>query len=343
MSESKKSTKKSTTKVSKSESSKQSQLPNSQIKKDTQLTQASEFDVSRIRYSAPISGEVPNSNPLITYKRININYQNKDGTLGELIVGTSKLFSFGVSENKDPKDQSLNGYSLSLVLHSRDGATEEEKAFVACVNDISKNTVDYLVNNRDDINEPDLEHALLKKFNPLYYKKDKITKKVIEGSTPTLYAKLIIAGKKKDGKGVIRTFFNDPRGNPVDPLSLIGKYCYAMAAVKFESIFIGANGKCTLQVKLHQAEVELMEQSMKPLLPRQKGLTLVSTADEDELPLAMSSMSVSSSSSSSSSSGSYANKDDETGSLSGGEDEPIEAPPVEKPAPKKVKKVAPKV
>ena len=60
-------------------------------------------------------------------------------------------------------------------------------------------------------------------------------------------------------------FFNID-GDSIDPLSLIGKYCYVKGAIKFESSFIG--NKISLQVKLYEAEVETMDTGMKPLMSR---------------------------------------------------------------------------
>ena len=114
--------------------------------------------------------------------------------------------------------------------------------------------------------------ADLKKLNPLYWKKDK--GKIVEGTGPTLYAKLI--SSKKHNK-ILSMFFNMD-GDSIDPLSLLGKYCYSKAAVKIESIFIG--NKISLQVKLYEAEIELMDSGMKPLMSRPKvtGMMLPSSS-----------------------------------------------------------------
>ena len=51
----------------------------------------------------------------------------------------------------------------------------------------------YLLDKRDDIDHYELEDADLKRFNPLYWKKER--GKVVEGLGPTLYAKLIYSKK----------------------------------------------------------------------------------------------------------------------------------------------------
>jgi hypothetical protein len=94
----------------------------------------------------------------------------------------------------------------------------------------------------------------------LYFKKDK--GKVIEGTGPSLYAKLIIS--KKQNKVV--TMFFGKNGENLDAMELKGKYCYAIGAIKIESIFIG--NKISIQAKLYEAEIHPMDSTMKKLLTR---------------------------------------------------------------------------
>ena len=65
---------------------------------NTQITPIEGYDVSRIVFSEPVSGAIPDSKPKIEFKRINISTRNEDGSVGELILPTSRLFSFGVSD-----------------------------------------------------------------------------------------------------------------------------------------------------------------------------------------------------------------------------------------------------
>ena len=230
---------------------------------NTQLTSASGYDTKRMIFSDPQSGTIPNSLPQINYKRILISTRNEDGTVGDLILPTSKLFSFGVSENTNPDTKKVNGYVMPLCLWNRDNPTKEEKEWSTTFDNIIERCKDHLVANREEIEIYELEKRDLKKFNPLYWKKDK--GKVVEGSGPTLYAKLIVS--KKQNK-IITEYFNAD-GESVDPLNLLGKYCYARAAVKIESIFIG--NKISMQVKLYECEVKLMQTGMKRLMKRPKA------------------------------------------------------------------------
>src|SRR5258708_7845864 len=68
----------------------------------------------RLTIDPPISGTVPNSNPVINYYRINIGIKNPDGTEGDLIVDLDRCFCFGTGENKAPDSGILNGYSASI-------------------------------------------------------------------------------------------------------------------------------------------------------------------------------------------------------------------------------------
>jgi hypothetical protein len=224
---------------------------------NTQLTPATGYDSKKMIFSEPQAGSIPNSIPEIKYKRIIIQTRNDDGTIGDLIIPTSELFSFGVSENTNMETGKVNGYSMPLCLHNRDGASKIETDWVDTFSNIVEQCKDHLVENRDSIEQYDLAKSDLKKFNPLYYKREK--GKIVEGTGPTLYAKLIVS--KKLNK--IVTMYFDYDGQSVNPLELLGKYCNAKAAVKIESIFIG--NKISLQVKLYECEVKLMQTGMKRL------------------------------------------------------------------------------
>ena len=239
---------------------------------NTQLTTADGYDTKNLIFSDAQAGTIPNSVPQINYKRINISTRNPDGTTGELILPTEQLFSFGVSENTNPDTGKVNGYVMPLCLYNRDGPSREEKAWVDTFNAIVDQCKQHLLASREEIDQYELELADLKKLNPLYYKRDK--GKIVEGTGPTLYSKLIVS-KKLDK---IVTMFFDFDGNTVDPLALLGKYCYAKSAIKIESIFIG--NKISLQVKLYECEVKLMDTGMKRLLARPVAQTRVLTSNK---------------------------------------------------------------
>jgi len=242
------------------------------MSENTQLTLANGYNINNLIFSDVQHESIPNSVPQINYKRIMIRTKNKDGSIGDLILPTEKLFSFGISENTNQETGKVNGYVMPLCLHTREGATKEEKNWSDTFTAIVDKCKDHLLANKEEIEHFDLERNDLKKFNPLYYKREK--GKIVPGTGPTLYAKLIVS-KKQDNK--ILTMYFDFNGDSVDALTLLGKYCYAKCAVKIESIFIG--NRISLQVKLYECEVKLMETGMKHLLRRPKAQQRVLTSN----------------------------------------------------------------
>jgi hypothetical protein len=211
-------------------------------------------------FSKPLIGTIPNSS--MSFKRINIGTRNEDGTLGELIFETERLFSFGISENTDPSSGKITGYSMGLCMWSKDGATKKEKEWTDTYNAVVEKCKDHLIETSSSVGLHDLEKSDLKKFGALYRKRDD-KGKIVESVGPTLSAKLI--QNKKDNN--VMTVFYDQNGNDINYTSLVGKkFCNIKGAIKIESIFIGA--KIAFQVKLYETEVQMIESGMKRLLPR---------------------------------------------------------------------------
>jgi Protein of unknown function (DUF2738) len=223
---------------------------------NTQITSASGYNTSNIVYGKPRDGNIPGSS--VTFKRIQMGTRNPDGTLGELILSTSRLFSFGLSPSVNMTTGKTDGYTLAMCLTNMDAPTQEEKAFLDTFNKICDHAVDYILQHRDDVGKYELEKADLKKFNPVYIKREK--GKIVEGSSPMLYAK-VLQNKKMQ---TITSLFYDKYGRDIDPMTLMNKQCFVKAAIKIEGIFIGS--KVSLQVKLHEAEVEMRESGVKRLL-----------------------------------------------------------------------------
>jgi hypothetical protein len=238
---------------------------------NTVLTSADGYDCSQMIFSEPSSGTIPDSKPKIEYKRINISTRNKDGSTGELIIPTERLFSFGVSENTSQETGKVNGYTFPICLWGRDNPTSEEKTWTDTFNKIVNKCVDHLVDKKEEIDRFELTKADLTKtkggLNPLYWKREKYTNpkgktvlRIVPGTGPTLYTKLIYS--KKHDKFLSQFFNTDD--DSMNALDLMGKYCYTKAAIKIESIFIGS--RISLQIKLYEAVVEPMLSGMKRLL-----------------------------------------------------------------------------
>ena len=240
----------------------------------TQLTPAEGYlPKERMIFSEPVLGEIPDSKPKIEFKRINIFTRNEDGTEGELIIPTERLYSFGISENTSQETSKITGYTFPLCLWSRDGATKEEMTWTDTFNSIVECCIDHLIDNREEIDKFELERNDLTKskggLNPLYWKMEKIidektgkpSRVKVPGCGPTLYVKLVYS-KKQDK---FLTQFYDLDGEFVEADTLMGKHCYVKSAVKIESIFIGS--RISLQIKLYEAMVEPSKSGMKRLLP----------------------------------------------------------------------------
>ena len=241
---------------------------------NTQLTPAMGYNpTNNMIFSDPIYGSIPDSRPKIEFRRINISTRNEDGSIGELIIPTERLYSFGISTNTSQETGKVTGYTLPLCLWNRDNPTEKEKIWVETFDNIVDCCIDHLVENREEIELYELSRSDLTKskggLNPLYWKKEKFTEdsgktilRKIPGRGPTLYSKLIYS--KKHDKFL--TQFFDTNDEPIEARTLMGKHCYATSAIKIESIFIGA--KISLQVKVYESVVEPVNSGMKRLLAR---------------------------------------------------------------------------
>jgi hypothetical protein len=230
----------------------------------TQLISADNFDVNDIVFSSPTEQKIPDSK--ISSKRIFLSARNPDGTIGELCMSTDEVYSFGVNLNLDEKNKDIvTGYTMPLCLFNKNGATDSEKQFVDMFNRIVEKCKDHIIENKDALDQYSLERSELKKIcNSLYYKRDPKNKaKIMDGTGPTLYAKLIFNKKKNQ---ITSTFFNSQTGQEIEPLDLVDKHCYAKAVIKFESIFIG--NKISLQIKLYDCGIKMIDSGRKKLLPR---------------------------------------------------------------------------
>lgn len=224
---------------------------------DTQLTPATGYNTNRMIFSKPIQGSIPNSKPAIEFKRINIQTKNLDGSFGDLIMPTERLFSFGVQENVSQETGRVTGHSMPLCMWSKEDDTsvddeqrEREKEWVVTFENIVNKCKKHLLEIKKEIGQYELEMGDLKKFSQcMYWKKEQ--GKVVEGEGPVLYTKLIESQKQ----GKILTQFYDKNGNDISYTDIQGKYCHTNSAVKIESIFIGS--KISLQVKLWEAEIEM--------------------------------------------------------------------------------------
>ena len=208
-------------------------------------------------------------------------------TMGDFITTMGdKMFSFGVSESTDPNTNKVTGHTLSLCLHSKDGATERDIKRTDKLELLLEKCKDYIMSPsvKKQLKRTDLERAELKTMNKfIYWKKDEDGNRVADAG-PTISPKLVEFNERKDDKGNIRpynmvtTFYLpeevDDEGNPrvVSPLDFMSnpkekkfKFCYVYPAIKFDNIYI-SGAKFALQAKVLEADVETVESGPRKLL-----------------------------------------------------------------------------
>jgi hypothetical protein len=214
--------------------------------------------------------------------RIPVQMIYPDNRPGPLIVCTPTCFSRGVQK------MAMNGkdnYSLHTILwdsRKTEEQTREERLWVNRFNDMIEYIKEYLLmdETKMEIGQPDLEKSDLRKFNPLYYIRDQETKKLVEGAPPRLYCKFTVI-EPNSRRNFLAARFYDGDGNKLDPMDLIGKQCMVQAALRVESIWVGGGGRITLQLKLHEASVELLDRGN--FTHRLLSGVPVSTHDDDEV------------------------------------------------------------
>tara|TARA_B110000208_G_C11800346_1_gene441779 strand:- start:326 stop:1279 length:954 start_codon:yes stop_codon:yes gene_type:complete len=228
---------------------------------NTQLTPAIGFTSKHMIFGKPQENNITLGDGKTTIKffRIPVGVKNPDGTVGELVFATEKVFSFGLQENKNDTGK-VDGYSIPLCMFDKDGATDAQEKWLVGFNNAIDCCKKHIISVKDQLERYDLEESELKRFNPMYYKREK--GKIVEGRGPTLYPKLLVS--KKESPPKILTGFQDANDDEIDPLTLLGKYCWITAAVKVESIFIGA--KISPQIKLYEAVAKPLQSKSKRLL-----------------------------------------------------------------------------
>jgi len=240
----------------------------------TVLQHANNYDVDQMVFSEPQTVNIPDSD--MSFKRINIQTKNADGSQGDLVFATSRLFSFGVSEETSRETGKVSGYKMPLCCWNIDGATREEKKFTSVLEQIAEKCKDHLIENKEEIEKYELERSDLKKiFSALYWKLEK--GKRVEGQGPTLYAKLVHY-RKDDKFGT--TFFNPNTGVEINPLDLIGKRCDVKAAIKIDNIYIGGQF-IRIQVNVLEAAVEERKTGGEQLLARPSVSKILASTNDD--------------------------------------------------------------
>ena len=218
-----------------------------------QLSDVLSYNVEQMTFSQPKETTIPGS------YRIMIGTQYPNKSAGPLIFCTDLVYSFGIQENLSlEKPPRVTGYSIPLCLWNKEGPTEHQTHFIKAVEVVTDHIKNYLLRNevKKSIRKYDLELSDLKKFSPLWYKKE--DGQIVQGRGPMLYPKLMCDTSLK-----IYTIITDQNGKDIDAIKLLNEKCTVRACIKFESIFIGS--KISLQVKVLELEVQ-QQGNMRPRL-----------------------------------------------------------------------------
>lgn len=224
---------------------------------NVQLSNVSNFDTEKIIFSEAKETAIPGS------YRITIGTQYPNKSVGPLIFSTDTVYSFGLQENKSlDKPVRTTGYSIPLCLWNQEGPTDYQKQFIETLERVSDYVKKYMLKPevKKSVKKYDLVESDLRKFSPLWYKKE--DGEVVQGKGPMLYPKLM-CNKNLE----IYTDIADQNGVNIDPMTLLNQKCRVRACIKIESIFIGS--KISLQVKVMELEVQQQGNQRQRLICKQ--------------------------------------------------------------------------
>lgn len=227
-------------------------------REQNRLTNVINYDINNLIFKKDYESVVPKSNPPIKSRIVPLATRNIDGSVGDLLIRTeNELFSFGIAENKSLETGKIIGYSLPLCTWNMDSPTENERKWTSKIEEIVIKIRQYLDSHPEMFFNP--ENKLYMK-SPLYWKIEK--GKRVEGKGPIIYPKLMAT--KSDDRMNIQTIFYSSSGD-IDPMTLLKQRCRVTAVLKFESIRIAANS-VTLQVKLYEAKIKLLNNTIRRMM-----------------------------------------------------------------------------
>jgi hypothetical protein len=237
---------------------------------NVQLSNVYNFNTEKIIFSEAKETAIPGS------FRITIGTQYEDKSVGPLVFSTDNVYSFGVQENKSlDKPVRVTGYSIPLCLWNKEGPTEYQLKFIETIEKVSEHIKKHILRPevKKSVKKYDIVESDLRKFNPLWYKKE--DGEIVQGRGPMLYPKLMCNKELQ-----IYTLVADQNGNDVDALSLLNQKCNAKVCIKVESIFIGS--KISLQLKVLEMEVQQQGNQRKRLICKQPSVESVPVFDEPD-------------------------------------------------------------
>lgn len=250
------------------------------VARKTVLTPVRNYDPNNMLFD--ITDQSFGNNNAVKYIRVNISTRNPDGTIGDLVVKTPELFSYGIQENTDMNSNVVNGYSMIVFMHERDGPTPEQTEWLDTHDRIVAHCKTFLVSGvnpenptelvRTRIKKPKLDMGALGNFCNCMYRKVNPDGTIDTSRGPIFYPKLLITKKNiknGDPPQILCRFVNQDK-QPLDPFTILsrdkkGVPNRAVLAIKYDSIYIGGPN-ITLQIKVREGLIRVMEVGIPSLL-----------------------------------------------------------------------------
>ncbi len=252
-------------------------ISNIMSSRNTQLLNLSKFKVEDLIFSKPMKNQSHD------FSRIYLSVKNQDGSIGDVVLPTERLFSYGVQDNYNK-----NGLEVTLCLSSGrqpdyEGVTDDERPFIEALEKIFEACRSHVHENRVKLKKFNFEPRDLK--TPLkMHQIDKNTGEKKDNVGPTLRTKISYSPKSE---AYLTTLFDDT----VDSYDLRKlrddeSRFNITAAVKVSDIYVGGSNVSVI-VKLQEGHVELQNSSSSSLLrsrlrPTAASVTAPMVIKEDE-------------------------------------------------------------
>ncbi len=211
------------------------------------------FNADDVIFLAPALGSAK-AQESAKFARVPIRIRGADGTPQELILSTGdqRMHSFGLQEKKKEGSDVLDGYRMSVCLHTLDGGIGPyQEKFIAVCNAIAAKASAFCLANKKELGMPNMkEYQLATMGRSITYLKNKDKEEMPD--RPVLNCG-IISPRTKEGKFNIKsTFWYN--GEMVDPYTLLDQKVKVIAAVSADQVFVGA-GTIHVMYKLIEADI----------------------------------------------------------------------------------------
>uniref|UniRef100_A0A7I4FVT3 Helicase C-terminal domain-containing protein n=1 Tax=Physcomitrium patens TaxID=3218 RepID=A0A7I4FVT3_PHYPA len=234
------------------------------------LSENKERSLKDLRNAFQSSGSKGKSAIPFAGKRVGISYKAENGIEYPLILAPKgcMFYSFGIQDDSFSGSSNKGSKSMCISIGVEDNKDTNENAFCANVHAIYDRCKEYIMKHPKDVGIKVSKDTIDDMFkHPLKeFTKDGIT-------TMRMYAKLIVSNK--DSK--VWTTFYDTKQNKVDAKSLEGVHCRMYPALLFDSLYFWSGSRASLQCKLSEAVVELVDRATPSL-----DMSLLKIRDEKE-------------------------------------------------------------